>query len=316
MRLHPLRAGLARTQAGTLVAAASALLARPAPRLRVAVAARRDRLAAAAARIAAPGSLLGAASALLAPPACWSCRVPVPVGHALCSQCRSALPFLRGPCCGCCGLPEPCGGRCPGLGSPLARAWAPVAFDGPARALVHALKFRGALAVADVMAAQIVAGVPAGLLRPGAVLVPVPTAASRSRARGFDHAERLAAAIGRRTDLTMVRCLRRRGAATRQAGASRAARRAPGRVVVRVRGEAPRIAVLIDDVHTTGATLEACARALLDEGSEDVCAITYARALRSRYARRNVLTRPVNDREDLHADRGQGSEHSRHGRAP
>jgi predicted amidophosphoribosyltransferase len=270
-------------------------------------------IAAAGARFAPPGGLIAGASALLAPPACWSCRVPAPVGHVLCPQCRSALPFLRGPCCARCGLPQPCGRRCPGLGSPLARAWAPVAFDGPARALVHALKFRGALAVADVMAAQIVAGAPAGLLGPGRVLVPVPTAASRRRARGFDQAERLAAAIGRRTGLPIARCLRRRGAATRQAGASRAARRAPGRVVVRVHGEAPPIAVLIDDVHTTGATLEACARALLDKGSEDVCAITYARALRSRYGRRNVLARPVNDREDLHADRGQGSQHSGHG---
>ena len=76
------------------------------------------------------------------------------------------------------------------------RAWAPVAFEGPARALVHALKFRGALGVADAMAAQIVAGAPPGLLAAPAALVPVPTHPLRRRVRGFDHAGWLAAAIG------------------------------------------------------------------------------------------------------------------------
>jgi predicted amidophosphoribosyltransferase len=163
----------------------------------------------------------------------------------------------------------------------VARAWAPVAFSGPARALVHALKFRAALAVADVMAAQIVAGAPAGLLAAPAVLVPVPTHPSRRRRRGFDQGERLARAIARRTGLPVACCLTRAGGATRQAGASRAVRRAPGRIELRVRGSPPILAVLVDDVHTTGATLDACALALRRAGSHAVWAVTYARALRT-----------------------------------
>jgi predicted amidophosphoribosyltransferase len=234
-----------------------------------------------------PPAVLGAArsalarlTGLLAPPACWACGAGVAVGQPLCWACRAQLRFLRGPRCPRCGLPAPCGRRCSPPGAALAQAWAPVAFEGPARALVHALKFRGALAVADAMAAQIVAGAPPGLLAAPAALVPVPTHPLRRRVRGFDHADRLAAAIATRTGLPVAPCLTRGGAPTRQAGSSRAARRAPGRIQLRVRGDPPFEAVLVDDVHTTGATLEACASALRRAGAYTVCAVAYARALR------------------------------------
>jgi predicted amidophosphoribosyltransferase len=188
--------------------------------------------------------------------------------------------FLRGERCARCGLPAPCGERCPAVGSALSRTWAPVAFEGPARALVHALKFRGALGVAEAMAAPMVATAPSGLLAAPAVLVPVPTHGLRRRTRGFDHAERLALAIAARTGLEVACCLTRHGPPSRQAGSSRAVRRAPGRIDIRVRGDPPWRAVLVDDVQTTGATLEACARALRRTGVYDVYSVAYARALR------------------------------------
>lgn len=153
-----------------------------------------------------------------------------------------------------------------------------MAHDGPARALVAALKFRGALAAADLMAAQIVAGAPAELLAQ-ATLVPVPAHPARRRARGYDQAALLARALARRTQQPTTTCLTRDGAPQRQLGAGRRTRRAAGRLDVRCAHPAPHHAVLVDDVHTTGATLDACARALREGGAERVAAVTYTRAL-------------------------------------
>jgi predicted amidophosphoribosyltransferase len=230
-----------------------------------------------------PLEWLAALAGLLAPPLCVSCRRPPPrAGDPLCPACRAALPWLRDPRCARCGLPAPCGSRCPMAGGAIARAWAPLAFEGPARAIVHALKFRGALGLADLMAAQMVATAPGALLgaRAGLALVPVPTPARRRRRRGFDHTGRIAAAIAARTGLPVARCLKRTGPAPRQAGARRATRLAGGRVQVAVCGPVPRAVVLVDDVQTTGATLEACARKLRSNGALEVSALAYARALR------------------------------------
>lgn len=216
-------------------------------------------------------------AAVVAPPSCWACAALCRADDRLCGACRRDLPWLRGSRCPRCAQPAPCG-RCPAAGAAFTRAWAPLAYDGPARALVAALKFRGAVAIADLMAAQIAAGLPAGL-RDGATLVPVPLHPARRRVRGFDQAALIAHALRRRTGLPLGRCLRRQGAAARQLGAGRSARLATGRLVLEVSGLAPSIALLVDDVHTTGATFDACARALRTAGAGEVRCVAYARTL-------------------------------------
>jgi len=218
--------------------------------------------------------------ALVVPPACLACRRPLTrTGEVMCASCRRGLPWLPEARCPRCALPAPCR-PCPAARAPFAAAWAPLAHDGPARALVAALKFRGRLPVADLMAGQIVAGAPAGLLVPPAVLVPIPADPRRRRGRGLDQADRLARALARRTGLPGQAALRRSGSGVRQVGASRAARLAPGRLNVVAAGPAPAEAVLVDDVHTTGATLRAGAAALCAAGAERAVCVTYARALR------------------------------------
>src|SRR5215207_7769111 len=224
-------------------------------------------------------SVLTQLRALVVPPVCAACGAALrAAGEVLCGPCRMALPWLGRDRCHRCALPSPCR-PCPARDAAFAASWAPLAHDDTARAVVGALKFRGRIALADAMAAQIAAGAPAGLLAGDAVLVPVPAAAGSRRRRGFDHADVLAHALARRTGLPLAHALRRSGAA-RQLGAGRGARLAHGRIDVRARDPAPTRAVLVDDVHTTGATLDACARALRAAGAADVVAVTYTRTLR------------------------------------
>jgi predicted amidophosphoribosyltransferase len=110
-------------------------------------------------------------------------------------------------------------------------------------------------------------------------VVPVPTVASRRRRRGFDPAGVLAAAFARRLDRPLVECLERRDHEGRQVGTGRVARRAPNRLAFAVRTPAPALVLLVDDVHTTGTTLDAAARALAAEGTVVLAALSYARTL-------------------------------------
>jgi predicted amidophosphoribosyltransferase len=215
---------------------------------------------------------------LLLPPACLACRTATRRGERLCRPCRAELPWLPPDRCERCGLPRPCGASCPAERSAFERSWAPLAYDATARALVHALKLRGITSAADLMAAHIAATAPSGLLDEGA-LVPVPGNARRRRARGFDPAESIARALRRRTGLPMRPLLRAAGGANPQAGAGRRQRLRRGGIGVEPRTRVPDRVVLVDDVHTTGATLDACARALRAAGAHTVVAVIYARTL-------------------------------------
>jgi predicted amidophosphoribosyltransferase len=213
------------------------------------------------------------------PPVCAGCRAPLRgAAEVVCAACRRALPWLHGRRCPRCALALGRAHACPAAGQAFTAAYAPVAYAGVARDLVGALKFAHARPLAGVMAAHIAAGMPPGTCD-GATLVAVPAHPARARARGYDQAALLAAALARRTGAPVARPLRRRGPPLRQLGASRAERLEQGRIDVRARGPVPARVVLVDDVHTTGATLDACARALRAAGCVEITALTWARAL-------------------------------------
>jgi ComF family protein len=221
---------------------------------------------------AALARLLGG---VLAPPVCWACSGLARRGDRLCAGCSASLHRLASEPVLMCGV----------------RVWAPLAYSGPARDLVRALKFRGAIALADAMAAQIVANAPAGLLAPGppaarSTLVPVPLHPRRLRARGYNQAAAIAEAVSRRAGLSVLQCLVRSGPSVTQIGRNRAERTAGpvGRIEFRASAEAPAPAaptnvLLVDDVVTTGATLGACRDALVAQGTREVTAIAFARTI-------------------------------------
>src|SRR5688572_18848440 len=153
---------------------------------------------------------------IVLPPACAACGLP---GGPACAACRDALQDLPPPLCEGCGGPVPVSvGRCPACRGPLAGARQAVAWAGPAPALVLALKDGRRRTLAAVLAVVVAERVPAP--PPGAVLVPVPLAPGRERARGFNQSRLIADALGRRWGLPVRDCLRRVRDGPPQRGAS------------------------------------------------------------------------------------------------
>lgn len=239
------------------------------------------------ARPAAGRLLLDAALALLLAPACAACGAALdhPSRGPVCAGCWSAVVTIAPPLCDGCGDPlaawqaiePPRCGRCQQGARAITRERAIGAYDGALRAILHALKYDGRRSVAPRLGA-LLAQSGAAVLAGAGVAVPVPLHRSRRRQRGFNQAEDIARAL----PLPMVRALVRRRATASQTDLPAEARRANVRGAftlargARVRGA---VVVLVDDVSTTGATLEACARVLLAAGAREVRALTAARVV-------------------------------------
>jgi competence protein ComFC len=200
----------------------------------------------------------------------------------LCRTCFEALPHLGRPACARCGMPTAfetfvCD-ECKGVDFGFESARAPLKYTGVGREIVHALKYRGYTRVVERLATPLMLGVLDATDRFDAV-VPVPLHRSRRRRRGFNQAELLARGVAGKINapvsgtLQVVRRTRDQvelSATERRANVS-GAFRAGGRVRGRV--------LLIDDVFTTGATMSACAEALLRAGAREVHALSLCRTV-------------------------------------
>lgn len=224
------------------------------------------------------------------PPLCAACREPV-AGDGLCPACWSRLSFVAPPYCPRLGIPfvyDPGPGilSMQAIADPPAynRARATVRFDEVSRALVHALKYGDRLDLAPVMG-RWTATAGREILAGADALVPVPLHWRRLWMRRFNQSAALAASIAAATGVPVATAaLKRVKATAQQVGRSRAERAANVQGAFRVpaagRTEvAGRRLVVIDDVLTSGATVEGCARALLRAGAANVDVLVFARVV-------------------------------------
>lgn len=236
----------------------------------------------------------GAILDLVLPPRCPSCRVIVAVDGSFCADCWQALDFLTAPMCACCGLPFPydvgdgalcadCAAEPPAYDT----ARAAVAYNDASAALVLGLKYGDRTHLARVMAAAM-ARAAADALADSPLIVPVPLHTRRIRTRFFNQAALIASALGKSSNAPVgLGALVRVRDTPPSRGMSRAARFDNVRGAVRIadstrnRLRGARVLV-VDDVMTTGATVEICARILKRAGASRVDIVTFARVTHDR----------------------------------
>lgn len=227
------------------------------------------------------------------PTLCVSCREPVD-GEGVCAACWARLSFIERPCCPRLGIPfvydpGPDMLSMEAIASPPAyqRARAAVRYDDVARTLVHALKYQDRTDLAPAMG-RWMARAGGELLAGADMLVPVPLHWRRAWRRRYNQSGALARVIAQQSGVSVkAEVLRRVRATEQQIGLSRAQRATNVQGAFQVSGDRQtevqgRRIVLIDDVLTSGATLEACARALLRAKAAQVDVLVFARVVESR----------------------------------
>jgi len=226
------------------------------------------------------------------PTLCVACREPVD-GEGVCAECWAKLSFIAPPFCPRLGIPfvydpGPDMLSMEAISNPpaYARARAAVRYDAVARTLVHALKYQDRTDLAPAMG-RWMARAGHELLDEAAVLVPVPLHWRRAWRRRYNQSGALARVIAERSGVKVVpEALQRIRPTQQQIGLSRPQRASNVQGAFKVAApEQSRIAgrrvILVDDVLTSGATVDACARALLRAKAASVDVLVFARVVDS-----------------------------------
>ena len=220
---------------------------------------------------------------LVFPPECAGCGRP---GQRFCAPCQARLSILTPPLCTNCGYPVERAGQCrlcqAGTNpvSPLVGIRSAAFFEGSLQKSIHRFKYRRELILADTLAGLMIAAGPVEAPA-GCLVVPVPLSPERLAERGYNQAMLLARAYAELRGLRWTQHGARRVRHTAsQVGLSAHQRRlnVAGAFEADRRVVAGKPMILVDDVCTTGATLGACAAALLAAGATEVWGLTLARA--------------------------------------
>jgi ComF family protein len=216
---------------------------------------------------------------LLYPPHCAVCGTN---GSLLCDACLAGLPRAIGERCDVCWKPVHESGRCSCSDGPLAftKLRSALRYGGEVRRLILAFKFAGQSSLTECLTRPLLQTYKTHGLSAG-VIVPVPMTGLGRRLRGYNQAALLANELSKLTGVPYAEALSRLRSVREQARSATAEERRRNVVgafaVRRVGDVAGKTVVLIDDVATTGATLDACARELLAAGAASVSALTLAR---------------------------------------
>lgn len=226
-------------------------------------------------------------------PRCAACGEPLerPTEGIVCRSCWRRVRSFDAPLCELCGAGIPAAassvcGDCRGTGGPRTARRAAGVHAGTLREIVHAFKYDGRRSLARPLA-RLVRGAADDWLRAADVAVPVPLHPLRRWRRGFNQAHDLASHLG----LPVAPVLRRRRHTGRQVALSRRGRLGAlenAFALARSRGRPAadavrrRSVVIVDDVITTGATVEACAAVLRQAGARNVRAVSAALAVAAR----------------------------------
>lgn len=213
---------------------------------------------------------------LVAPHKCLSCQEE---GRILCLACAQTL-VIRPPsrcyrCHQATSLYKVCGGC--RKSSLLSNVWVAAEYEDIPKKLVYRLKFDRAKAAAEVISSLIDENLPQ--LPDGTIVTHVPTASKRIRARGYDQSRLIAVSLARRRKMEYRSLLVRHGS-TRQVGSDRKTRskQLKGAFSVKKNVNFSKI-LLIDDVLTTGATIEYAAKTLKQAGAVDVKAAVFTQPI-------------------------------------
>jgi ComF family protein len=230
---------------------------------------------------------------LIFPPLCIACRAPVAEPGALCATCWQTIQFLDGPMCARCGLPfelDPGGdtlcGACQAHPPAYDQARAVMRYDEHSRGPILALKHGDRLDLTPGFTRWLDRGGRI-LLDQADIIVPVPLHRVRLWTRRYNQSAELARALGRLSGTPVGVSALTRSRPTPSQGAMRSAKARRRNMLGAFKvppGHKSAIAgrniLLIDDVLTTGATVDACARALKRAGAGKVFVLALARVVR------------------------------------